>query len=144
MSCSCPEPVESSNPRNRGTCNKCARPIPGDVLSNDQTVKAFFDRLSSALPGEPPDSFLDFRELCERREREGRDRFGLQYLRRDNCLEAAEEAADLALYMHLELLRERRAAVSSADSALAFTAAYHAYLAFDASRRLRSTHRGSP
>lgn len=88
--------------------------------------------------------FEQFRSHCEARELDGRDTFGLEYLSRENCAEAAEEAVDLGLYMHLDILQHLRDTGTDDDLALALTAAKHAYLAHKAVRELAAKRRGSP
>lgn len=145
MSCACEKPRELSDPRREGTCGVCGKVFDSAWLSNDETVNAFFDRLAAGLfPGPPTADFESFRGHCEAREFAGRDTFGLAYLSRDNCSEALEEAVDLALYMHLDVLKHLREDGDDEDMALALTAAKHAFLAHKAVRELAAKRQGAP
>lgn len=73
----------------------------------------------------------------------GRDRFGFQYLRRDNAIEAMEEASDGALYMYLDGLQAIRDGVDE-EKDVALTAAYHFAQAHRYCRLLRQRRRGTP
>lgn len=73
------------------------------MVSTDENFQSFF-RWLLEIPGIDP----DFIPYCLRRERYGRDRYGLAYLGKDGPREAMEEAADLAIYCYLHLLRSKR------------------------------------
>ena len=99
-------------------------------FSNDRTFNEFFDQLADLPDVEP--SFI---EHCRHRETAGRDEFGHAFLDRDNCLEGLEEAADLAIYSELHLLRCRREGRRE-QTELALEAARLAALAYVALARL--------
>lgn len=99
--------------------------------SNDETFAEFFDRLLD-LPEVP----REFVEQVRQRELAGRETFGNVFLSRANELEGCEEAADLALYAHLAVLRARREGRREHID-LALIAARHAALAWEALHRLR-------
>ena len=144
MSCACPQPLPSSNPRNPDTCNRCGKRVDPEWASNDETVTWFFDRLAEgAFPGKPPPSFERFREQCVARERHGRNQFGLKFLVRDNPAEACEEAADLANYGLFDVLVARRRGEDD-ELDLALTMALHAFKAHEAACRLRAKRHGAP
>ncbi|MBA2715187.1 MAG: hypothetical protein H0U55_16755 [Rubrobacteraceae bacterium] len=109
--CQCPKPRPDPNPRRASSCVACGSHFDPAWESNDETVAEFFDRYERALPTWPhvPESVRTFRIHCEARERAGRKTFGMAYLDRDNLREGLEEASDLALYVFLDLLKERRA-----------------------------------
>ena len=66
---------------------------------------------------------------------------GLAYLARENAPEALEEAADLALYMHLDVLKNFREHGDYEDMALALEAAKFAYEAHRCARKLAAKRR---
>jgi hypothetical protein len=104
-------------------------------VTTDELFAEFFDHLG-ACPDVPP----GFVEHCRIRERAGRDLFGDEYLRRDNELEATEEAADFAIYMMLFLLR-RRAEGREEDRSRALEAARHVAIGW---RLALELHHGEP
>lgn len=130
--CTCPAPREAADPRRKGSCLGCGKLIGEDCLSSHETLEAFFERLRWALfpTGKPSPAFEQYRALCEARELKGRDDFGLAYLRRDNEQEAGEEAADLAMYMHLSILQARQRGEEE-EWSTALEAARHAFIAFE-------------
>ena len=73
------------------------------MVSSDKNFESFF-RWLLEIPG--VDS--DFIPYCKSRENFGRERYGLAYLTKDGPREAMEEAADLAIYCYLHLLRAKR------------------------------------
>ena len=91
---------------------------------------SLFDQLADLPDVEP--SFI---EHCRHRETAGRDEFGHAFLDRENCLEGLEEAADLAIYSELHLLRCRREGKRE-QTELALEAARLAALAYVALARL--------
>lgn len=143
MSCKCPEPRESADPRKAGSCIKCGKLIPTEVLSQENIVW-FYDRLEACFPGKAPETFKSFRHECEVRELEGREKFGLSYLSRQNLREADQEGADGANYLFFDVLKYRRRTGRDDDLELALQGAYHAFKAFDCARRLEAKRRGSP
>ncbi len=97
------------------------------------TLSDFFDRLEDALfPNQRrdrlPADWIAFRRQAEDREIQGRDRFGDEYLTRDNAGEGLEEAADGANYGYFDVLRTD-AEGGDVDEALqlALIAAHHFY-----------------
>lgn len=128
--CDCPVPKESA--RWKLHCRACAGYIDPSWTSNDETFAEFFDQLK-ALPGVD----ATFIEHCRRRELAGRPEFGNSFLARENCLEALEEAADLALYSNLHLLKCRREGKRE-EVELALEAARLAALAYAAVARLHN------
>jgi hypothetical protein len=144
VSCACLEPIEAADPRHTA-CLRCGQRIDPDILSTDTTLTRFFDRLQQGgFPGKPSESFRVFRAESEGREKRGRRLFGLKYLRKENCQEACEEAADIGIYMHLDVLCHARKHDSEEDIDLALTAAWHAFKAHEAARLLASKRRGGP
>lgn len=73
------------------------------MVSSDENFESFF-RWLLEVPGVDG----DFLPYCLNREREGRQMYGLAYLTKDGPREAMEEAADLAIYCYLHLLRAKR------------------------------------
>lgn len=146
--CKCEEPRESPDPRTEGNCVMCGRAIAGrEWVSDDSNLGAFFNRLAEAsFPAycttgdkkQIPGLFFAFYRECSGRERAGRKKFGLEYLRRNNPQEAVEEAADLANYLYMEGLRRKRLEEDEEADAL-LTGAFYAYKAFEVCHRL-STH----
>jgi hypothetical protein len=115
-------------------------------VSSDRTIGKLFDRLAEALPPGEADSdeFYAFRAQCEAREKAGRNTFGFRYLNRSNTTEALEEAADFALYLMLDSLREVRDNGSEEDMDLVLIGARHAYKAHATARHLRARRHGAP
>jgi hypothetical protein len=110
MPCKCELPVESPNPRNSG-CVKCGRPIRGPWVVDDVQVERWFELLATVV--DPQDAraleaWVKFSTHCILRERWGREHWKLTYLSQDNCAEAKEEAADLAIYPMLEYWKRHR------------------------------------
>lgn len=152
MSCDCPEPQIAADPRRKG-CARCLRPIDfdGDWVVNDRTHNEFLDRCQEALgkalgwPEDkpPPREWQHFRYLAMTREQEGREKFGLEYLGRDNIKAGAEESTDGANYTFFET---RKAIRLGRDPAwdLALTAAYHDFMAYRARLQMQSRQRGEP
>ncbi len=143
MSCACPIPRESVNPRTNGSCVACGKIIDPNWSSNDQTLGTFLDRLRDAFPGEPPEGFDLFRRHCEHRERAGRKTFGESFHGRDNLAEGLEELVDLVLYMHLDILKSRRAG-GDEDWDTALSAAFHAVKSREFVRQRIARRSGSP
>jgi hypothetical protein len=125
------------------SCVKCGLHIAAEWSINDQTMREFFGRLSSAIPVKSEAWHL-FRLECEERERAGRSRFGQSFHGRRNLREAAEEAADGALYCALDTLVVRREGRGDEDMDLALRAANYFYLAYEATLQLRAKRRGAP
>lgn len=144
MSCACPAPLEATDPRRAGSCNKCGRTFEADWLSTDETVKEFFDWLESSIPATEMEEFTAFRRHCEEREKAGRETFGIAHLHRSNPTEATEEAADIGVYAHLAVLEERRNEGDAQEMSLALEGARYAYLAHKCFRELAAKRRGSP
>ena len=148
--CDCEVPHPSIDPRFPDRCESCGWFINPAWVSNNRTMREFFDRLAEAtfpagvlygLEG-PPAWWDDFRLHVEMREFSGRKKFGHSFLRRDNALEATEEAADTAIYALLDLLAARRRG-DREEWALALTLAQKAAEAHKAARDLRA-HRHEP
>lgn len=123
MSCICAVPVEPADPRHAGECCKCGRPIAGPGISTDETTNAFLGRLeegmhrywpSHARAAEPEgeekerEFFRSVAALVAYREREGREKFGFDYLKHDFNANVSEEAADIVCYAMLKNLRTLR------------------------------------
>lgn len=147
--CRCELPRPSSNPRRATTCNACGFYVDPALLRIDAQVAEFFDRLAESQFHHGPDGKLltpdwwdEFREHCTVRELAGRERFGLDYLARDNPTEACEEATDGALYMLLDGLRAHRDGCDAAED-VALTAAYHFAQAHRYARMLTAKRRGN-
>jgi hypothetical protein len=143
--CICEKPVDVMDPRLKGWCRRCMGKI--ESLTTDENVGRFFDRLAEALyrydrePGKTTylkttAGWETFRQHCEARERAGRDTFGNRFMSRPNLQDAREEAADLALYMLLDSLREEIENGTDADIDMALTAALYAFRAYDATLQL--------
>lgn len=139
--CDCRIPRPHPKPEKRGWC-RCGLRLGEGWESNDHNLDTFFNYLNSCQ--NVPATIAEFEALCERRERHGRDHFGFAYLDRDNIAEAAEEAADLLLYMYLHQLGAERKGDADEGRDLAYTAAFHAAQAYDALVRLKSKRSGSP
>jgi hypothetical protein len=127
--CRCQSP--RLNDRRAGFCRRCGNRLSPRWLSSDETLAAFQTEVAR-LPGVTPGILID----SHRRERAGRDEFGLKYLGRDNCAEGLEEAADLLNYAFFTWLNDRRAGVEEIDPDL-LDAAHHAALAYAALERKR-------
>lgn len=141
--CRCSVPVRYPQPSFPNTCVRCGFHISPLWTSNDLTVGDFFNRLATVFPTKPPQWFHAFRSQCEARERAGRTRFGHSFLSRDNIEEAIEEAADLAIYAHLHILRACREQREDHRD-LAMTAALKAAEAYHALTELRARETGAP
>lgn len=129
--CRCDIPQQDGD---RLFCRTCQQPISETWASTDSNIKAFFDELSE-VPGIDP----AFVRVCIDREKEGRSEYGMRYLgsNRSNPMEAVEEAADLAIYSYLHLLKcERDGTPEKREYAI--TAAYHAAMAYSALMSLRN------
>jgi hypothetical protein len=100
-------------------------------ISSDETMTAFMVQLAE-LPGVPPGILID----AHRRERVGRTEYGIQYLGRDNCVEAFAEAADGLVYAHFDWLNDVRRGIPEIDADL-LDAAHHFALAYAAMERKR-------
>ena len=142
ISCQCENPKLPVDPRREGWCAHCLRRLDPKWLSESENGDGFFVRLEEALfpGGESPEAFTRFREHCEARHEAGKERFGLDYLTRENEREALEEAADLGNYMYFTLLQSRRAGEEE-EWSLALEAAHHAYLAHKCSEELAAKRR---
>lgn len=112
-------------------CQRCARLLDDEYLSNDANLTEFFG-LVSDIPG-IDSSIL---EVAAQRERMGREEYGLKYLGRDNISEAVEEIADLMIYCYLHWLKAKREGVYL-DMAPLIEAAVHGAYAYNALKRLR-------
>lgn len=128
MTCSCAEPKQAADPRH-GSCLRCCMAIEdGPGISTEATVKEFFDRLEDGIFKFDADAkerrfFHSVRALCEYREQEGKDKFGLGYLDRDNVLEANEEGADFINYLYMADLKTFRATGEHVDLDVLLTGA---------------------
>ena len=113
-------------------CKGCGRSIDPAYVTNDTNLEEFFDYLGS-LPGVE----AGFVKQCKDRERAGRNTFGLAYLGsgRHNPSEAREEAADLAMYCYLHLLKCHRNNTNE-DVVTVMEAAAHAAAAWKLLGRL--------
>lgn len=138
--CECPEP--NPKPKKPDTCVRCGFAISPRWATSDAHMMRFFNRLSDCRNLEA--SFPAFRQLCERREKAGRDTFRYAYLNRDDLSEGMEEAADLALYPYLDSLKMIREGREGEDYDLVLTVAFHAAQAFDALARLKEKRAGTP
>lgn len=144
MPCECPVPLLASDPR-RKACLRCSMPIEGGVgISSDEAFAEFFDRLQRAMfPGKVPEWFVAFRRECEARERQGREEYGLSYLRRDNCVEACQEFADGAIYFMFDVLQSLRNTGDEEGIDIALTGAWHAAEAHRCAQELSARRRAS-
>lgn len=147
--CPCPIPQPKTNPRHTETCQRCGFYVDPELKRIDRQVEEFFDRLAESQFHYGPDGKLltpdwwdDFREHCQIRELAGREEFGLDYLARDNPVEASEEATDGALYMLLHGLRGKREDWPD-DIDVRLTAAYHFAMAHRYSRMVGAKQRGN-
>jgi hypothetical protein len=127
--CRCQSP--RLNDRRAGFCRRCGNRLSPRWLSSDETLAAFQTEVAR-LPGVTPGILID----SHRRERAGRDEFGLKYLGRDNPAEGLEEASDLLNYAFFDWLNDRRTGVEEIDPDL-LDAAHHAALAYAALERKR-------
>lgn len=146
MSCECSVPRERADPR-FSSCAACGHRISDELRNPDRQLRGFFDQLEDGIRGQSPKrppGFIAFRRHCEARERAGREEFGLGYLSRDNCIEALEEGADLAIYMVLDAVRHEHLYGEDADRALALSAALDAFRAYEKVRELAAKRRGTP
>lgn len=112
--CKCEEPRPFPQAEKAHTCVTCSGEICDWWVPNDKTVDRFFSHLQDGLyPLIPekdlPEDWLAFRSLCESREKEGRGKFGLRCLARNNPADALEEIADYCLYLLFDVLKARRA-----------------------------------
>lgn len=114
-----------------GNCQRCARVLDDQYLSNDANLSEFFG-LVSDIPGID----RNLLEVAAQRERMGREEYGLKYLGRDNIGEAVEEIADLIIYCYLHWLKAKRDGVYL-DMAPLIEAAVHGAYAYNALKRLR-------
>jgi hypothetical protein len=147
VTCQCSKPIQSLNRVRHGDmCLRCGRQVTGDWVADDDTMGDFFDRLaegmSLALDLDPGHPFEFFRRHCLARERAGRERFRLQYLARENAIDAMEEAADLANYCSFGQMVHRRS--GSHDSVHLLMAAHFAAKAYECLLRERAECRGTP
>lgn len=139
--CKCSPPRPYPAPHKKHTCVRCLGLVSSEWTSSDSNLAAFFGRLEEAAPDSP--LWMErVREQCEQRERAGRERFGWEYLSRNNATEATEEAADGLLYMYLDALRARRDGDDDLSD-VALTAAYHFAQAHRFSRMLNEKRAGT-
>jgi hypothetical protein len=156
VSCRCPKPATSVNPRRREVCGKCDHNLDPRWVSSDETMGEIFRRLAEAMPygeamvrnpmggDEMTDDFMAFEAHCLGRERAGRDTFGFAYLDRENEVEALEEWADGANYLAMSYLRKVREEGDDDDFDLVLTIMRHAFKAHQATRQLRAKRHGAP
>ena len=144
--CRCAEPKPNDrdplNRRSADYCRICQRQISREWTSNDKTLGWFLDGLAACIPARG-EEWQRFRIHCEARELAGRPRFKHQFLNRDNVAEGLEEAADGALYAHLDVLKAKRAG-EDGDVDMALIAAHHFYEAYAALLHLRQRRNGAP
>ena len=153
--CDIPDPyVGHPNPAKADKCRRCGCFVDPEYIRIDSHVAEFFDRLAESQfhyypEGHPkqgtlmtPDWWDDFREHCTVRELSGRDKFKLDYLARNNPIEACEEAADGALYMLLHGLRSLREGWAD-DTDVRLMAAYHFAQAHRYARMIAAKQRGN-
>lgn len=126
--CDCEEPKLRAY--KGGNCQRCAKLLFDDYLSNDDNLAEFFG-LVSDIPGVD----TEILSVAAQRERDGRDFYGLAYLSRNNIAEAIEEVADLIVYLYLHRLRGRRDGYE-VDMASLLEAAMHGAYAYNALRRM--------
>lgn len=137
--------VPNPKPNKPDICVQCSGHIDHDAdwASNTENLSQFFNRLTDCQ--NLPITFPYFQGEIETREKFGRAQFGFEYLRRNNLTEAREEACDLALYAHLDILKARREGIREEDGiGLALTMAYYAAKAYDAALRLQAKRNGAP
>jgi hypothetical protein len=144
--CKCRIPRPDSNPRREDACVVCGAKIPADWSSSRLTE--YLDRLAESMPrvwGPNPGTFVDtwnaFRAQCENREHAGRDKFGFQFLGRDNTADAFEEFADGANYAAFDSLRYLRYNQWDSEVDLVLTAMQKSYEAYEALAHLRERRR---
>ena len=113
-----------------GTCMICAKAIDESYISSDANLAEFF-----AYLGDFPDVSPRLLTVAADREREGRRRYGLSYLAKNNPREATEEIADLIIYCYLHWLRSKREG-QDVDMAALLEAVVHGAQAYNALRRL--------
>lgn len=107
------------------------------------TLPEFLSRLEESLPEiahlpELPADWLAFRRQCEAREAAGHERWGEEYLDRDNAVEGMEEASDGANYAWFDSERARLRGGDYDDALqLALIAAQHFFAAHEALQSLR-------
>jgi hypothetical protein len=127
--CRCQSP--RLNERRPEYCRTCGVRLDPRWVSNDDTLAEFQTEVAN-LPGVTPGILID----SHRRERAGRQEFGLKYLSRCNPSEGLEEASDLLNYAFFDWLNDRRAGIEEIDPDL-LEAAHHAALAYAALERKR-------
>jgi hypothetical protein len=140
MSCTCRQPRRSPNPRAGASCVVCGRQIAGGWVVGDEQMAEFFEVL--ALPPVAPD-LASFREHCLAREGAGREKFGFQYLARDNDEDGMEEAADLANYACFGNAKMHRTYWDPEAASLRWQAAKHAAKAHHLLKLARAAERGA-
>lgn len=153
MSCACREPDPCVDPRRASTCQRCGKPIDQDAdwIVNDRTHAEYLDRVEHTLraalkwPSKkpPPPEWLYFRQLCLQREQDGRDRFGLGYLGRDNIQAGIEEDSDSENYNWFHLLQTIKMG-ETPEWDLVLTLAFHNYMAYLTRLRIKAKQRGEP
>lgn len=144
MNCRCEKPNQGSNPRNEGSCIKCGRPVNPEALLSDAVTRNAYDRIESHFPGKVPESYLAFRSQCEAREKEGRRKFGLQYLWRRNRRESLEEFADGSNYVLFDHLQVINWIGEDRDEDRVYQIMYRCWQLYDEVRALSLARRGSP
>lgn len=141
MSCPCPRPLMTPNPRCAGNCVKCGKRIEGDWVVTTESM----DTLHALLvEGRPIPDYETFRAHAAAREYAGRQKFGYQYLSRDNAADGLEEAADGANYAFFELHKMHRTEYDQDSAALLLDAAYHFAQAHHSLRQAISSREGTP
>ena len=113
-----------------GSCMVCAKGVDEAYISSDKNLAEFYAQLEY-LPDIPPELL---RKAADR-EREGRQLYGLGYLKKNNPREATEEIADLIIYCYLHWLRSRRDGYE-VDMAALLDAVVHGAYAYNALKRL--------
>ncbi len=151
--CPCDRPPESPNPRNADECNACGRPIDPARLDSRENIRAFFDRLATAIfpltkteqgmAIQPTREFEAFVGQAEARWEEGRPKFGRSYLRRDNNAAGREEHADGINYSLSDVLQHGGLA-DDRELDLALEEAFHLYKAYCCNVKRSARRRGSP
>jgi hypothetical protein len=141
MSCACPQPVASPNPRHNGDCVRCGRAIGGTWLATSESMGELHDLL---LAGKPIPDYQAFRDHCEARELAGRPKFGLQYLDRNNAKDGLEEAADGGNYSFFDIHQLRRDGFDEDVVAWDLNAAYHFAMAHHCLRQSLAARDGTP
>ena len=147
MSCSCPKPEHSVNPRHFDHCVKCSKLMADpDYAPSIANLGEFFNQLAEgSFPAYGrtldrktlPRWFFNLYRECEGRMKIGNKMadYKYRYLTRSNPREAQEEACDLVNYLFLETLRRRRLGQDE-EADIALTGAKHAALAFKAAQRM--------